>query len=689
MFLVKYPGKEDPATPIPDYDALMAELKARDDIVVVEGESFIGGQEHFYLETNQCRVWVGENQEINIDSSNQHNGKAQALVAKVTGVPFHKVVCTVRRLGGGFGGKETRASYFAAYASIAAINSGLPVRLVLDRDVDMQCSGQRNAFKAFYTVAVNKKTLKLEAVKMRSYCSAGWSTDLSVPISERCIFHSDGAYCAPYVKFEQYVCQTNISTNTAFRGFGGPQGFYFAETYLEHAARTLGVPVADLKLANLYRVNDVTPFGMTEKEDNLVEVVDRVRNTSQYAERLAEVEAFNATSKYTKRGLALTPVKFGMSFTKIFMNQGGALVHLYQDGTVLVSHGGIEMGQGLHTKVAQVVATAFNIPLSGVHVGTTATDKVANTMPTAASVGSDLYAAAAKMACEQIKERVKPYVDSATAAFLAAKGYASMAEATPQEHITVLGNAALSAHFDRVELSATALYKTPLAGWNWVTRTGQPFFYFSFGCAVAEVEVDTLTGDHTTLRVDALHDTGASLNPACDIGQVEGAFVQGMGLYTIEELVRMPNTGAMFTKGPGTYKIPGFGDMPKDFRVEVLNKPTVADTVHKSKGVGEPPLLLGHSVASALKEAVHANRREFAATVAAMPTATDEIKALVADYANRYVRIDSPFTAEKVRTAMWDEVTAPMAAIAAGDVAAVTAWLQSSLAVVPTWNLQV
>ncbi|CEL96661.1 unnamed protein product [Vitrella brassicaformis CCMP3155] len=587
-------------------DALMKELSEDDNVAIAEGEIYLGGQEHFYLEPHATRVEPGENDEYIVTSSTQNPSKTQKLVSMVLGVPRHKIVSKCKRMGGGFGGKETRSCFFSAYAAVASHKLKRPLRLVLDRDVDMATSGQRHAFLARYKVAADKTTKKLLAASVELFNNGGWSTDLSVPVCERALFHCENVYFIPNTSFVGHVCKTNIPSNTAFRGFGGPQGMFVCEVYMDHIARELGTTREALAHENLYRIGQITPYGQELDEDHVFVMWQKILQTSDYENRRKAIEQFNLANRYVKRGLSIVGTKFGMSFTKTFMNQAGALVHVYQDGTVLVTHGGTEMGQGLHTKVAQVAASAFDIPLSAIYISETSTDKVANTHPTAASVGSDINGFAVLEACRKILEGLGPYLSRCR----------TPQPTTDEERISTLAKAATLAHFDRVNLSANGFYATPDISWDWVKYTGKPFYYFGHGVACTEVEVDALTGDHKVIRADVLHDVGNSLNPVIDIGQIEGAFVQGLGLFTIEQVV-FNNNGHLFTKGPGTYKIPTALDIPRDFRVSLLpNAPSKSSTIHSSKGVGEPPLFLGSSAYFAIKNACYAAQRDALASLA-------------------------------------------------------------------------
>lgn len=518
---------------------------------------------------------------------------SQSYVAQVTGVQANKVVSKVKRLGGGFGGKETRSIQLAAICATAAKKNKRPVRCMLNRDEDMMTSGQRHPFLARWKVGVNKDG-KLQALDADVFCNAGWSQDLSGAVVERSLSHIDGCYLIPNVHVRGRLAKTNTVSNTAFRGFGGPQGMFIAESYMEEVADQLGMPVETLREVNFYKPHDITHFNQELKDWHVPLMYKQVMTEADYPRRRSATTQFNATHKWKKRGLALIPTKFGISFTAIWLNQAGALVHIYHDGSVLVAHGGTEMGQGLHTKMAMIAAEALHVPLSAVHISETATNTVANTSSTAASASSDLNGYAIADACAQLNSRLGPYQQKLGAdAPLAALAHA--------------------AYFDRVNLSANGFYRTPDIGYVWGPNTGQMFYYFTQGVAAAEVEIDTLTGDWTCLRADLLMDVGRSINPAIDYGQIEGAFVQGMGLFTTEELLWHRASGQLATRGPGTYKIPGFRDIPQVFNVSILKGVEWESlrTIQRSRGVGEPPLFMGSSVFFAIRDALKAARVEW------------------------------------------------------------------------------
>eukprot|EP00899_Mesostigma_viride_P019651 jgi/Mesvir1/27688/Mv07407-RA.1 len=564
---------------------------------VVEGVARMGAQEHFYLEPNVAvAVPRDGGREMFVLSSTQAVNKTQAYVSKVLGLPMHKVVAVTKRIGGGFGGKETRTMWVASLAALGAHATNQPVRLCLDRDADMSTTGQRHPFLAKYKVAADPTGLIL-AADVSLFSNGGCSMDLSWPVLDRAIFHSDNAYRLPNLRVRGRICKTNLPTNTAFRGFGAPQGMFVVESWMDHVAATLGMPAEAVKARNLYRENgDVTHFGQQLTQCTLGRIWRQLHEEGEVERLRQEAAAFNAAHRWKKRGVAVVPTKFGISFTAKFMNQAGALVHVYTDGTALVTHGGVEMGQGLHTKMAQVAAQALGIPLRSVYIQETASDKVPNASPTAASASSDLYGMAVLDACHQIRDRLKPFL-------------AAMPGAPFKEVVN-------AAYMERVDLSAHGFYKTPDIHFDFKVGKGMPFNYFAYGGAAALVEVDVLTGDSRALRADIVHDVGRSLNAAIDIGQVEGAFVQGMGWSTMEEVVYgdpehpwVP-PGRLFTQGPGTYKIPTLNDIPLDFRCSLLKGSTNVRAIHSSKAVGEPPFFLGSVVFFAIKEAIRAARVE-------------------------------------------------------------------------------
>eukprot|EP01124_Arcella_intermedia_P006821 TRINITY_DN14117_c0_g1_i1.p1 TRINITY_DN14117_c0_g1~~TRINITY_DN14117_c0_g1_i1.p1 ORF type:complete len:1314 (+),score=314.98 TRINITY_DN14117_c0_g1_i1:452-3943(+) len=543
---------------------------------VLEGEMEIGGQEHFYLEPHTSHVVPGEDNEYTVYASTQNPNETQILVAEVLGVPQNRVVCKVKRLGGGFGGKETRSLFVSCAAAVAAKKIKKPVRITLDREDDMMMSGGRNPFMGKYKVGFTSDG-KIEALDIKLYANAGWSVDMSAAIMDRALFHVDNAYFIPNISAKGFICKTNIATNTAFRGFGGPQSMLICETWIDRMAKELNLSPNQVRRKNMYTVGQSTHYNQTLKDHDatIIRCWDKVIELSDFDNRLKEIEEWNKKHLYRKRGIACIPTKYGLSFTIKMLNQASALVHIYSDGTVLVSHGGTEMGQGLHTKMIQVAATALNIPTDRIYIAETATDKVANASPTAASVQSDLNGGAVLNACNILNERLAPFKkDNPNATF--------------KEIVN-------KAYREQTNLSANGHYAREDVGYDFKTRSGKPFAYFVNGAACAEVEIDALTGDHQILRTDIVMDLGRSLSPAIDIGQIEGAFTQGFGWCTIEEVVYL-NNGLLHSRGPGTYKIPGFQDIPLDMRVHLLKDASNPTTIYSSKGVGEPPLFLGTSV---------------------------------------------------------------------------------------------
>ena len=594
-------------TVLPDYaygrgdpDAAIAQSPLQ-----LDGRFRVGGQEHFYLEGQIALAIPGEDGDVHVYSSTQHPTEVQHVVARVLSIPDAYVTCETRRMGGGFGGKESQATQWAVTAALAARVTGRPCKLRLDRDDDFILTGKRHDFRCDWKVGFDEEgRIQGYAVDLLARC--GYSADLSAGVVDRAMFHADNAYWMPAARIASKRLKTNTVSNTAFRGFGGPQGMLAIEHVMDRIAWATGRDPLDVRYANFYRPGEnLTPYGMeVEETDTLLNLVRTLEETSNYRMRRAEIAAFNASSPIMKRGLALTPVKFGISFTLTHMNQAGALVHVYQDGSVHLNHGGTEMGQGLYIKVAQVVAEEFGIAMERVRITATTTAKVPNTSPTAASSGSDLNGMAAKIAAGAIRKRMT--------------AYASEAYDVPEEQIefrddrVFIGNQSLA--FDeltkkciaaRVQLSEAGHYKTPKITWDRAKGTGRPFYYFAYGAACSEVIVDTLTGENRLLRADILHDVGRSLNPAIDIGQIEGGFVQGMGWLTTEELV-FSKEGHLLTHAPSTYKIPVASDVPADFNVALYPNANREETVYRSKAVGEPPLMLANSVFCALADAVHA-----------------------------------------------------------------------------------
>ncbi|WP_434660673.1 xanthine dehydrogenase molybdopterin binding subunit [Paraburkholderia sp. A3BS-1L] len=571
----------------------------------IAGTFAVGGQEQFYLEGQVAYALPEEQDGMLVYSSTQHPSEMQQLIAHLIGWPAHRVMCECRRMGGGFGGKESQSALFACVAALAAYKLRRPVKLRADRDDDFLITGKRHDALYEYEAGYDDAG-RLLGARVEIALRAGYSADLSGAVATRAVCHFDNAYYLSDVEIVALCCKTNTQSNTAFRGFGGPQGALVMEVMLDGIARALGRDPLDVRRANYYGIGerDVTPYGQRVADNVLAPLTEQLLASSQYAARRAALAAFNRTSPVLKRGIALTPVKFGISFNVPHLNQAGALVHVYRDGSVLVNHGGTEMGQGLNTKVAQVVAGVFGLPLAQLRVSATDTSKVANTSATAASTGSDLNGKAAEDAALAIRTRL---------ATLAATQYGGAPENVAFEDglVRVNGKAIAFAEFvetaylKRVQLWSDGFYATPTVHWDARTLTGHPFYYFAYGAAVSEVVVDTLTGEWKLVRADLLHDAGQSINPAIDIGQVEGGFIQGMGWLTSEELW-WNRDGKLMTHAPSTYKIPAISDTPAAFHVQLYRNENAEPTVFRSKAVGEPPLLLPFSVLLAIREAIGA-----------------------------------------------------------------------------------
>ncbi len=569
----------------------------------LQGTWCLGGQEQFYLEGQISLAVPQEGGEaLLVHCSTQHPSEMQQLVAHALGWPAHRVAVQCRRMGGGFGGKESQSALFACVASLAALQLGQPVKLRVDRDDDFLITGRRHGFDYRWDVGFDNDG-RILAVDIDLISNAGHSADLSAPVMARALCHFDNAYWLPHVAMHGYCARTNTQSNTAFRGFGGPQGAIAIEMILDAVARRLGMDPAEVRQRNFYAAGqDVTPYGQRVDELHAQALTAQLLASSRYGARRTEIAAFNAGSPVLKKGLAFTPVKFGISFNVAHLNQAGALVHVYTDGSVLVNHGGTEMGQGLNTKVAQVVAHELGLPFEAVRCSATDTSKVANTSATAASTGTDLNGKAAQDAARKIKARL---------AALAAARFGCAAEAVVFAHGEVHGggqslpfkDVVAAAYLQRIQLWSDGFYTTPGLHWDRTQLQGHPFFYFAWGGAVCEALVDTLTGESRITRADLLHDVGSSLNPALDIGQIEGGFIQGMGWLTMEELVWHPTTGRLTTHAPSTYKIPTANDCPTEFRTELFGVANANDTIHRSKAVGEPPLLLGFAALLAIKDA--------------------------------------------------------------------------------------
>ena len=571
----------------------------------VKGELYVGGQEQFYLEGQIAYAVPGEDRGMHVYCSTQHPSEMQHVVAHALGLHSHHVTVECRRMGGGFGGKESQSALWASAAAIAAAPLRRPVKLRADRDDDMLVTGKRHCFHYLYEVGYDESG-RIVAAKVDMVSRAGFSADLSGPVATRAVCHFDNTYYLSDVEIRAACGKTNTQSNTAFRGFGGPQGAIAIEYVIDEIARNLGRDPLDIRRLNFYGRSErnVTPYGQEIVDNVIHELVAELEGSSEYRARRAAIQQFNAGSPVLKKGLALTPVKFGIAFNVTHLNQAGALVHVYVDGSILVNHGGTEMGQGINTKVMQVVAHELGVDLGRVRATATHTGKVANTSATAASTGADLNGKAAQDAARTIRERL--------AAF-AAQQYGGEANEVRFAADTVFvnglalpfGELVAKAYLARVQLWSDGFYATPGLHWDPKTMTGHPVSYYAYGAAVSEVVVDTLTGEWKLVRADALYDAGRSLNPAIDIGQVEGAFIQGMGWLTTEELW-WNASGKLMTHAPSTYKIPGVSDCPEDFRVKLFENANVEDSIHRSKAVGEPPLLLPFSVFFAIRDAISA-----------------------------------------------------------------------------------
>ncbi|WP_377190420.1 xanthine dehydrogenase molybdopterin binding subunit [Ruegeria meonggei] len=629
---------------------------------VIEGSFELGGQEHFYLEGQAALAVPNEGADMLVHSSTQHPTEIQHKVADALGVPMHAVRVETRRMGGGFGGKESQGNALAVACAIVARATGKACKMRYDRDDDMIITGKRHAFRISYRAGFDGHG-HIQGVSFLHHAICGWAQDLSLPVADRAMLHSDNAYLLPNARIESHRLKTNTQSATAYRGFGGPQGMVGVERMMDHAAHTLGIDPVELRRRNYYEPahamaeqppeekplgrpdphedltsrgavetarapvrplpagGNTTPYGMEVSDFELHGMTQALLESSDYAARKAAIAKWNAENAVVKKGIGFSPVKFGISFTLTHLNQAGALVHVYQDGSVHLNHGGTEMGQGLFQKVAQVAASRFGIPLEMVKITATDTAKVPNTSATAASSGSDLNGMAVKAACDTIRDRMADYLaerhQADPASVIFTDGHVEVGE----ERYTFAEAAAL-AYQGRISLSATGFYKTPKIEWDRIKGRGRPFFYFAYGASITEVAVDTLTGENRILRTDILHDAGASLNPALDIGQVEGGYVQGAGWLTTEELV-WDGKGNLRTHAPSTYKIPACSDQPDIFNVALWHGENREDTIYRSKAVGEPPFMLGISAWLALSNAVAA-------------------------CGDRYPALDAPATAEQV-----------------------------------------
>jgi len=574
----------------------------------LEGEFEMGGQDHFYLESHAATAEPGEDGAVFINSSTQHPSEVQLLVSHVLGCAAHRVVVQCSRMGGGFGGKETQAAAPAALAALASLMTRRKIRVRYNRDTDMAVTGKRHPFFARFAAGFGDEG-HLLAVRAELYADGGWTLDLSRAIADRALFHFDNSYYLPAVDCRSWVVKTNVTSHTAFRGFGGPQGMLVIEEILDRIARRLGVAPETVRARNLYHGSgetNTTHYGQAIGDNRIQRVWHELLASSDFAARRTSVDAWNRAHPHHKRGLAITPVKFGISFTTTFLNQAGALVLIYKDGSVQVNHGGTEMGQGLYTNMALIAARELEIPLENIRVMPTRTDKVPNTSATAASSGTDLNGAAVKNACDILRERLAPF-------------------RTPER---TFAQAVEAAYLARISLSASGYYRTPDIHFDWMTGRGQPFYYFAVGAAVSEVEIDGFTGMHRLLRTDVLHDVGNSINTAVNRGQVEGGFVQGVGWLTCEELV-WDKDGRLLTHSPDTYKIPAVGDRPREFRVAFLTDAAQPGTIHGTKAVGEPPFMLAISVREAIRDAVAAFRGKGEVALASPATPEAILRAIV------------------------------------------------------------
>ncbi|XP_060647418.1 xanthine dehydrogenase [Drosophila nasuta] len=583
---------------------------------VYEGSCRMGGQEHFYLETHAAVAVPRDSDELELFCSTQHPSEVQKLVSHVISVPAHRIVCRAKRLGGGFGGKESRGISVALPVALAAYRLRRPVRCMLDRDEDMLITGTRHPFLFKYKVGFSNEGL-ITACDIECYNNAGWSMDLSFSVLERAMCHFENCYRIPNVRVGGWVCKTNLPSNTAFRGFGGPQGMFAGEHIIRDVARVVGRDVLDVMRLNFYKTGDYTHYNQQLERFPIERCFQDCIKQSHYHQKHEGIQRFNAEHRWRKRGIALVPTKFGVAFGVMHLNQAGALINIYGDGSVLLSHGGVEIGQGLNTKMIQCAARALGIPIELIHISETATDKVPNTSPTAASVGSDLNGMAVLDACEKINKRLVPIKEA-------------LPTGTWKEWIN-------KAYFDRVSLSATGFYAIPNIGYHPETNpNARTYNYFTNGVGISVVEIDCLTGDHQVISTDIVMDIGSSINPAIDIGQIEGAFMQGYGLFTLEELMYSPQ-GMLYSRGPGMYKLPGFADIPGEFNVSLLTNAPNPRAVYSSKAVGEPPLFIGCSVFFAIKEAIAAARAE---------------QNLSAHY-----ELEAPATSARIRMACQDKFT--------------------------------
>ena len=573
----------------------------------LEGQLQIGGQEHFYLETQCAIAWMDESGGIAAHSSTQHPSETQEVIARVLGIPRSRVTVECLRMGGAFGGKEVQANPWAAIAALGAWKTRRPVRVRLTRALDFALTGKRHPFLARYTAGFDQDG-RLEGVRIALYSDGGWSLDLSEPVLSRAMFHCDNAYLLPAVELTGQICRTHKTSQTAFRGFGGPQGMLVIEEILDQAARRLGLAPEIVRERNFYREGDTTHYGQPVKDAGRIEIVWwKLKESSRFAQRRADIGQWNARHPHLKRGLAITPVKFGISFTATFFNQAGALVLIYRDGSVQVNHGGAEMGQGLHTKIQQIAAESLGLDLETVRVMSTRTDKIPNTSATAASAGTDLNGAAVAAACSELRSRLAEVACALLGCDLQAIEFSHglVFPKDEQQRAIPFAKVCDAAYRQRVPLFAHGYYRTPEIHYDPKTGRGAPFHYFAYAAAVSEVEVDGFTGDYRLLRTDILEDVGDSVSPLVDRGQIEGGFIQGVGWLTLEELV-WDSKGRLATAGASTYKLPSWTEVPDVFEVNFLEQAAEPGTIYGSKAVGEPPLMLAISVREALRDAIAA-----------------------------------------------------------------------------------
>jgi xanthine dehydrogenase large subunit len=597
----------------------------------ITGQLAMGGQEHFYLETQCAIARLDESGGVVVDSSTQHPTETQEVVARVLGVARHQVTVQCLRMGGAFGGKEVQANPWAAIAALGTWKTRRPVRVRLPRNLDMALTGKRHPFLAKFTAGFDGEGV-LRGVDLKLYSDGGWSLDLSDPVLWRALFHVDNAYLIPALAAEGWVCKTHKTSQTAFRGFGGPQGMIVIEDILDRIARTLNLQPHDVRERNFYREGDSTHYGQPVKDAARIgRIWMELKRSSEFEARRAAVAEFNAANRHSKRGIAITPSKFGISFTATFFNQSGAFVLMYRDGSVQVNHGGTEMGQGLHTKIRQIAAESLGVTLDAVRVMPTRTDKVPNTSATAASAGTDLNGAAVLDACRQIQSRLIPIaaglLNCEETSVRFEKGWVFSNNTIGDDTSIALATVVEAAYRSRVALFAHGYYRTPEIHFDPKTATGKPFHYFAYGAAVSEVEIDGYTGEHRILRADLLQDVGDSVSPLVDLGQIEGGFLQGIGWLTVEELL-WDAQGRVATAGASTYKLPSWPEMPEVFNVAFLERAAEPGVIFGSKAVGEPPLMLAFSVREAIRAAVAAFGAAFGPA--------------------RVITLDSPATPERI-----------------------------------------